>query len=358
MQDEGPRWRHVAAFLGLAFGLTWLLDLGIFLRGGLETPGMLTLLQFQMLLPAFSAIVLGLWFFPESPLFHTRSAGRGRWFYYYFLLLTLIYALGAVGVWLAPAEGTVRLVSATAPLLLSFLGLVLLVGLRFSAGAEAMARVGLAWGRWRDWLLFSLGIIGFYVLQTVFNAAAGLGPSQLAPVIGAPPGMTEQMFLVLAAIQTVVLGPILGIVITFGEEYGWRGYLQTELVKLGRVRGVLLVGVIWGAWHWPIILMGFNYPDHPLLGVLLMTLYTTGLAVVLGYAVLRSGSVLLASYLHALNNQFVSFLVALGFKPFDTAFSFDIGIYGLLTLALVALLVLRDPIWQKRDRAVLAPQPA
>jgi hypothetical protein len=92
--------------------------------------------------------------------------------------------------------------------------------------------------------------------------------------------------------------------------------------------------------------MGFNYPGYPLLGVVLMTLYTTGLAVVLGYAVLRSGSVLLAAYLHALNNQVASFIVALGYRPFDPAFSFGIGIYGIATLAIVALLVLRDPVWR------------
>ena len=74
----------------------------------------------------------------------------------------------------------------------------------------------------------------------------------------------------------MLLGPVLAIV-AFGEEYGWRGYLQSELFKLGRVRGVLLLGVIWGAWHWPLILMGYNYPGYPLLGVVLMTLYITGL---------------------------------------------------------------------------------
>ena len=109
---------------------------------------------------------------------------------------------------------------------------------------------------------------------------------------------------------------------------------------------LLVLGVIWGAWHWPIILMGFNYPGHPLLGVVLMTLYTTGLAVVLGYAVLRSRSVLLAAYLHALNNQVVAFLIAVGFRPNDMAFSFGIGIYGLATLAVVSFLILRDPIWR------------
>jgi hypothetical protein len=105
-----PNWRHVGAFLGLTFGLTWLVDLAIFMHGGLDTPGITTVLQLQMLLPAFSAIVLGLFLFRQSPIYRGRPAGRGRWFYYYFLLLTLIYVLGALGVWLAPAEGTIAVV--------------------------------------------------------------------------------------------------------------------------------------------------------------------------------------------------------------------------------------------------------
>ena len=344
--ERSANWRHVGAFLGLTFGLTWLLDLAIYLRGGLGTPGMVTVLQLQMLLPAFSAIVLGLLFFPESPIHHARPAGRARWFYYYFLLLTIIYALGTLGVWLAPAERTVMLVAANIPLLLAFLGLLLLVALRFAAGREAMARVWLAWGNWRHYLLFGLGFVAFYALQATLNAYFGLGQASLAPIFAAPPGLSPDTFLILAAVQSVLLAPILAIVITFGEEYGWRGYLQSELFELGRVRGVLLVGVIWGAWHWPIILMGFNYPGYPLLGVVLMTLYTTGLAVILGYAVLRSGSVLLSAYLHGLNNQVVAFILALGYRPFDPAFSFGIGVYGIATLAIVALLVLRDPVWR------------
>ena len=117
----------------------------------------------------------------------------------------------------------------------------------------------------------------------------------------------------------LLVGPLLGLVIAFGEEYGWRGYLQHELIKLGRVRGVALLGVIWGVWHWPIILMGYNYPGYPVLGVLLMTLFTAGLGVVLGYAVLKSGSVLLAAFLHALNNQVVAFILPGLHTPSDTA---------------------------------------
>ena len=338
-------WRHIGTFLGLTFGLTYLLDLVIFLHGGLDTPGTTTVIQLQMLLPAFSAIVLGMFFFPESPIYHGKPVGRGRWFYYYFLVLTAIYALGALGVWLAPEQGTLALAVAI-PQLLAFLGLLVLIVLRFLAGRESMARVWLTWGNWRYWLLFGLAIVAFYILQAVFNAIFGMGQGHLAPGVGAPLGISSNIFLISAGLQTVLLAPILAIVIAFGEEYGWRGYLQTELFKLGRVRGVLLVGVIWGVWHWPLILMGFSYPGHPFLGMVLTVFFTTGLAIVLGYAVLKSGSILLTSYLHALNDQVVGFIVALGFKPFDNAFSFGVGIYGVATLAIIALLILRDPVWR------------
>jgi uncharacterized protein len=340
-----PNWCHVGAFLGLTFGLTWLLDLAIYLRGGLTTAGVTTILQLQMLLPAFSAIVLGLFFFRESPIYRGRRAGRGRWFYYYFLALTVIYALAALGVWLAPDQPALKMATSLIPLIFSFLGLLLLVVLRAVAGHEAMARVGLAWGNWRYWLSFGLAIVAWFVLQAALNAVTGLGGSQLTP-LPAVPGLDSTAMLIVLAAQTVLLGPILGLVITFGEEYGWRGYLQSELFKLGRVRGVLLLGVIWGAWHAPIILMGHNYPDHPLLGVALMTFYTTGLGIVLSFAVLKSGSVLLASFLHALANQAAAFIVVLGFKPFDTATSFFIGVYGIAMLAVVSFLILRDPIWR------------
>jgi membrane protease YdiL (CAAX protease family) len=343
---QAPNWRHVGAFLGLTFGLTWLLDLAIYLRGGLRIPGIVAILQLQMLLPAFSAIVLGLFFFPESPIYRSRPAGRGRWFYYYFLVLTLIYAVGTLIIWVSPAQSTMAVLAAI-PLILAFLGLLVLIVLRLAAGREAMARVWLAGGNWRYWVLFGLGFVVYYVLQAALNAYSGLGGAKLAPP-AIPAGLSPNAFLILATVQSVLLAPFLAIVIAFGEEYGWRGYLQSELLKIGRVRGVLLLGVIWGAWHWPLILMGYNYPGHPLLGLLLMVLYTMGLAIVLGYAVLKTGSVLLSAYLHALNNQVVAFLAAMGFKSFDPAFSFNIGIYGIATLAIVVLLVLRDPVWRGR----------
>ena len=352
-----PAWKHIAAFLGLTFGLTWLLDLAIYLHGGLARPGTVTIIQLQMLLPACSAVVLGWRLFPESPLYYQRAVGRGRWFYSYVLVLTAVYVICSIGIFIASPTSSALPVVAMSPQLVAFLGIPVLLGLRFIAGREGMARVGLAWGPPRGYVLYGVAFVSFYVLQVVLNAMFGLGPAHPAPALP-PSGPSPELLVVLAAVESVLLAPILAIMLAFGEEYGWRGYLPAELCKLGRVRGVLAVGVIWGMWHWPLILMGWSYPGYPLVGLLLTVLFTIGLAFALGYVVFKTGSILLAAYLHALNDQVTGFLVFLGFKPFDPVFSFGVGIYALGLLALITVLILRDTLWRSRASAKVHLPPA
>ena len=342
-------------FLGLTFGLTWLIDLAVYLYGGLSAPGASNFLCLRMLMPAFSAILLGLFCFHDSPIYYRKPAGRGRWFYYFFLLLTVVFAPVAPGALLSPANGTITFTAAYTSLLLSILGLLALIVLRFAAGRQAMARVWMAWGNWRYWLLFGLGFAVYYVLQAAFNAFTGLGSANFGPNL-TPKGASAGTYLILGAMQ-VLEGSILGIVLGFGEEYGWRGYLQNEMFKQGRVRGVLLLGVIWGVWHWPIILIGHAYPDHPLLGAVLFLFYATCLGIVLSYAVLKSGSVLLSAFLHALNNTVLQVIIIMGFTPFDNVFSFGTGIYGIAMLIIIAILFLRDPVWRGKGGNLAQPVP-
>jgi membrane protease YdiL (CAAX protease family) len=162
-------------------------------------------------------------------------------------------------------------------------------------------------------------------------------------------GLTPPLFMTIIVVQTLLLGPFLGLVITFGEEYGWRGYLQPVLTNLGRVRGVTLVGIIWGIWHWPVIWMGYNFPGHPYLGSLLMVLFCLGLAFILGYAVFKAKGVWIAAFLHALFNQSFGFFMGMIYKPTDVAYSFGIGIPGVIVFALLVVLILRDPVWKENN---------
>jgi membrane protease YdiL (CAAX protease family) len=93
---------------------------------------------------------------------------------------------------------------------------------------------------------------------------------------------------------------------TFGEEYGWRGYLLPKLLPLGEIRASVLLGVIWGLWHLPLILAGLNYPGvNVWLAIIVFTFVTVALTFTYTwFYVASSGSVLVAAVFHASTNQF------------------------------------------------------
>jgi membrane protease YdiL (CAAX protease family) len=343
-------WKQVGTFVGLTFALTWSLDLVLFLKEGLTTPGATIALQLQMLLPAFSAILLGMFFFKDSPINIKHNHSKSRWFTWYFLFFTLFYVAAVILAFIRP-----ELTQTISPVMLipGLIGMILVIVLRVVGGKDTFASVGMAGGKPILWFLFGLGIIVFTGLQTLLSWLFKMGQpvdlSGLYAEAAVSTGMTPPVLMMVIAIQTLLIGPFLGILITFGEEYGWRGYLQPALMKLGRVRGVTLVGIIWGIWHWPVIWLGYNYPGHPYLGSFLMLLFSLGLAFVLGYAVLKAKGIWIAAFLHALVNQSFGFFMGVIYKPGDAAFSFGIGIPGLIVLALLVGLILRDPIWKQTD---------
>jgi membrane protease YdiL (CAAX protease family) len=350
---------QVGTFLVLTFGLTWALDLLIFLNGGLSNQSVLTALQMQMAVPATAAIFLGLFIFRESPIHLAHYRGRPRLFFLFYLAFSLIFlGLTGAGMYLKTQTGLISLLS-TAWLLV---GLIVLIAVRLVSGKEAFQRAGIAGGRFSQWLVYGFGIVLYYGLTTALNMAFGLGKAvDIQAMLKSSPAtaaMPASVFILVSALQIVLVGPLLGLLLGFGEEFGWRGFLQGQLVRLGKKRGVLLVGLIWSAWHYPVILMGYNYPGHPIAGLLMMTVYTTLLAFVLGYAMLKTGSIWLVAFLHGLNNQTMAYLMSLVYQPADPLWSFGAGVYSIPLLLLVVLLLLRDPIWKDVRQAENESQPA
>jgi uncharacterized protein len=90
-----------------------------------------------------------------------------------------------------------------------------------------------------------------------------------------------------------------------GEELGWRGFLQGLLVKeLGVARGIGLLGLVWSFWHLPLLLAGYNYPQHPVLGA--MVLFPVQLiagSFFLGWLTIRAGSFWPAAVAHGAVNS-------------------------------------------------------
>ncbi len=349
------RWRQVGVFVGLTFVLTWGLNLLMWRTVGYgPSQPAIMMLQLQMLLPASSAILCALFLFRDHPLYQARARGEPAcWVFYLFLVYTALHTAATL-ISLFSYDFIALNMIAVGSQIVGIAALVVLVVLRVVMGREAFARVGLAGGRPKYWLVFGAGFAAFYGLQSGLNWLFGLGhPIDILALVG-DVRVPAALLWLLIALQSVVLGPCLGLLFAFGEEFGWRGYLQSEMLKMGKVPAMLIIGVIWGVWHAPVIAMGHNYPGYPIAGIFLMTAYCIGLAFILGYAVLKSGSVWLAAFLHAVNNQAASFFLAI-YQPNHPVFSFGAGLYGVLCVWLVAGLVLvLDPVWREKAPDMLA----
>lgn len=91
----------------------------------------------------------------------------------------------------------------------------------------------------------------------------------------------------------------------FGEEYGWRYYLQPLLQrKFGMRSGVLLLGIAWGLWHLPIDL--FYYSDDTGLQMLCTQIITCmAYGIFFGYAYLKTNNIWATVCIHYLNNNLI-----------------------------------------------------
>lgn len=120
----------------------------------------------------------------------------------------------------------------------------------------------------------------------------------------------------------------------FGEEYGWRNYLVSALEGTGFWKKALFIGFIWGIWHMPLILLGHNYPQHPVLGVGLMCIECILLGTIELYLVLKSGSVFPAAIFHGTINALSGLVLMLVEGGNDLTIGLT-GIAGFVTLILI-----------------------
>ncbi|MFC5826237.1 CPBP family intramembrane glutamic endopeptidase [Nonomuraea insulae] len=151
---------------------------------------------------------------------------------------------------------------------------------------------------------------------------------------------------------TAAVGTLTGIVVTtlftsvtaFGEEWGWRGFLLPRLLPFGYGRAILTSGLIWGLWHAPLTLLGWNYPGLGPWAVLPFTVFCVVIGAVLGWLRLRTGSVWPAVIGHGALNAAVPTLYlvvsASGRLP-DSLLGGVFGAIGLLAFGALGLALAR-----------------
>lgn len=167
-----------------------------------------------------------------------------------------------------------------------------------------------------------------------------LTPEQLEQMRNTP--MPVHPFFI-TILQGLVAGITINAVAGFGEELGWRGLMYREFKTMTFWKASVIIGVVWGIWHAPMILMGHNYPQHPVVGVLMMTLFCILLAPLFNLVRWKSRSVLAAAIFHGSFNA-LSGLAIMLIKGGNDLLIGVTGLAGMVVLVLINLVIwLRYP---------------
>lgn len=315
----------VLVFVAVSFGLAWLIALPLWLMDR-SLPSYSLIYTFtasaMMFTPAIAMLVVV--FFMKTP-----RTERARF----------------LGLWpLRPAKRVVWFMVASifAPTLLVLLSLLI---------AALLGWVPL------DLVNFS----GFEELLNMQLAALDEGTAELARSTMPPIGL-------LVALQFLVIpfGALFNSILAFGEEIGWRGWLQPALRPLGVWPSLLATGAIWGLWHSPLILLGHNFQRYDWTGVALMVGGCVAWGMFFGWLRLRSGSVWPAVIAHGSLNASAGIavvLVAAGVVV-DPVLINPLGPSGWIALALAVLVLAllgqfkKEPELARKTAVVVENQPA
>lgn len=158
-------------------------------------------------------------------------------------------------------------------------------------------------------------------------------------------------------LQSLFTAPLMAFV-TFGEEFGWRGYMNDRMKPLlGKTGTVIIGGMLWGIWHAPLTVEGHNfgldYPGYPYTGFLAMMLFCTLLGIPLMWLTEKTGSVYPAAICHGMLNfgssMFRSFLLR-GLTPETAQTSMSAFLVGELPLFVLSLAFI-VPLFRKKAAA-------
>ena len=171
--------------------------------------------------------------------------------------------------------------------------------------ADAGLRLNLS--KWRYYLvgwLLPLVVVGCIV---VLAPLLGLGKADLSMMRGVktilPPGTPVPHIPSLwIAAAGLTLFAVPGALFSFGEEFGWRSYLQMRLFPQQPVLSAVVTGLIWSFWHFPVLIRGYAFPDNPYSGLVVFTVSAVLLSIIFGWLRLKTGSIWSSSLAHAATN--------------------------------------------------------
>ena len=154
---------------------------------------------------------------------------------------------------------------------------------------------------------------------------------------------------IVISILSALYAAFINAIPALGEEAGWRGFLYPQLKeRFGRAKGLLLGGIIWGVWHFPIIILagyeyGTDYIGAPFLGPVVFLICATALGILEDFVYEKTGCIWVPSLFHGAINAAAAlplmFMVA-GVTDHMILGPAPVGIISLIPTAAAAAVIL------------------
>ena len=173
------------------------------------------------------------------------------------------------------------------------------------AGNEKRAAAGLTRQNWKSAVFIVLLFVGIYIVRTVVSMAGqGVFDGNGMQYVKEWAAMFKDpvMWLNIVALP---INYFFVFIAFFGEEYGWRYYLQPILQKkFGLRAGVIVLGVVWGLWHITDDL--FYYTQTSGIQMIFAQQITCiALGIFFAYAYMKTKNIWVPVCLHYLNNNLI-----------------------------------------------------
>ncbi|MBP8969784.1 MAG: CPBP family intramembrane metalloprotease [Lachnospiraceae bacterium] len=188
------------------------------------------------------------------------------------------------------------------------IGSVLLIVFASSCGKEKKENGGLKFSKpGLSILLIFVYIVLFFGRALILNIIGGIAEGDIMEGLEGFAGYFTNPN-ALPIVGSILLNVPLTIIMFFGEEYGWRYYLQPIMQKkFGITAGTLLLGVVWAVWHIGADFMYYTTESGPQM-LVTQCITCISLAIFLGYVYLKTKNIWAVAIMHLLNNNLVMFL--------------------------------------------------
>lgn len=219
-----------------------------------------------------------------------ESGAMPRRFFLFFLALTLLVEFFCYTMFVRPDMDWVTIQSYAI-----IGGSVLAWIFLLVEGKNRRAAYGLSWAGTGRSLLMLLLFVAIYIARSFLSVALS---GQLVEYL--PYWQTSAPYILMAVL---IPNFFLSFAAFFGEEYGWRYYLQPLLQKrFGLIRGTIILGVVWGLWHLPLDLF-FYSPGYALQSIAAHQITCITLGVFFAFAYMSTGNIWVPVALHFANNN-------------------------------------------------------